>query len=67
MSRAVEYTPGARDDLASAVEWYETRRPGLGVQFLDTVGATVVEIASQPKLGAPVDETTRRRVLRRFP
>ena len=67
MTRAVEYTAGARDDLAAAVEWYEEAQPGLGVQFLDTVGATVAEIATQPALGAPVDEATRRRVLRRFP
>lgn len=67
MTRAVEYTVGARDDITAAVQWYEEAQPGLGVRFLDTVGATVAEIAAQPALGAPVDEATRRRVLRRFP
>ena len=43
MTRAVEYTAGARDDLAAAVQWYEEAQPGLGVRFLDTVGATVAE------------------------
>jgi hypothetical protein len=35
-------------DIAEAYAWYEARGPGLGFDFLQAVGATLVDISERP-------------------
>jgi hypothetical protein len=44
----VIFTPAARAELVEAQEWYEARHRGLGIQFLEQVGATVLRIKGEP-------------------
>ena len=44
----VRFHPSASDELAEAVAWYESREPGLGVEFSEEVGRAVVAIGESP-------------------
>ncbi len=59
----------ASDELAEAVRWYDTHRPGLGGEFLDAIAATLAFIESTPEVGTPLspDGRTRRALVTRFP
>jgi plasmid stabilization system protein ParE len=54
-------------DISEAYIWYESRRIGLGEEFLSSVDACVERIRRQPALYAFVHETYRRALVRRFP
>lgn len=61
--------PEAEEELREALSWYETRRAGLGLEFLGVVEAATDRAASTP-LRWPtweLDERYRRVVLQRFP
>ena len=68
----VRFAPEIPAELAEAVRWYETRRDGLGSEFLDEVDATLPLLATRsrsfPRL-QDVDPTLeiRRALLPRFP
>lgn len=56
------------DDLAEAADWYDGRRPGLGLRFLEAVEATLVSIEENPRLYRTVHRDLRRALLPRpFP
>ena len=38
--------PAAEKELTEAIDWYEARRPGLGVEFLGTVDLALHAIAA---------------------
>ncbi len=61
--------PAAEAELAEAIEWYEERRPGLGVDFLGSVDRVLQAIAGGPERYATWAENPRFRrvVLERFP
>jgi len=40
----VIFTPAARAELVEAQDWYEAGHRGLGTQFLEQVGATVLRM-----------------------
>ena len=44
----VELHPEARAELRAAALWYDTRRPGLGDEFISEVSATLDRIAEAP-------------------
>jgi len=46
--------PLAVDEIASAVDWYERQRSGLGVRFLDVVETTLNRASRSPRIGTPV-------------
>ena len=48
MSRRFRPEPEASAELEHAALWYEDERPGLGVNFLDAIDATLVRIAEWP-------------------
>ena len=56
-------------ELTEAVRWDETKRPGLGGDFLDEVARTIDRLALTPEAGNPIsaDQRTRRLLLVRFP
>lgn len=59
--------PEAADDVASAYAWYESRRPGLGEDFLGALDATLEGIRRQPEMHTAVYKSYRRALVRRFP
>ena len=59
-------TPEAGEDIAEAYAWYESRRPGLGEEFLGCVDACIEAIRRAPRMN-PVRENYRRGLVRRFP
>ena len=70
MNRKAEephFLPPARQDLADAFAWYERQSPGLGLEFLRSVEATVVSIQRHPQMYPIVLADYRRALVRRFP
>jgi toxin ParE1/3/4 len=59
--------PEAEDDIADAYAWYESRRPGLGEEFLSCVDACIEVILRTPQLYTLAHENYRRALVRRFP
>jgi plasmid stabilization system protein ParE len=67
MAAELELAPQAEQDLAAAYDWYESRRIGLGEDFLSAVEAALESIRRQPDMHTIVHEDYRRALLRRFP
>lgn len=59
--------PEAEMDVASAADWYEAQRMGLGREFLDCVEAVLNQITERPRLFAEGYRGVRRVGTRRFP
>jgi hypothetical protein len=64
--------PEASDELAEAAVWYEGKREGLGLEFLEAVDAALEFIGRFAQAGSPVplvpkDLPIRRVPVRRFP
>ena len=67
MNWQVTIRAAARADLREARDWYDQRRPGLGNEFLLTVGDAMLALEEAPE-GYPVYYRDFRRVLTdRFP
>ena len=72
MNRPFRTEPEASAELEDAAVWYESRRPGLGVEFLEAVDATLDRIARWPKAGGRIpgvssDVPARRAPVKGFP
>ena len=61
--------PAALQELVEAIRWYETQTPGLGIEFLNAVNATLRAIGEAPESHAPWSQNHRfrRKVVHRFP
>ena len=59
--------PEAERDITEAYAWYEERRVGLGEEFLSAIDACIERIRRRPDSYAPVHESYRRSLPRRFP
>lgn len=59
--------PAAAAEIDEAYLWYESRRSGLGEQFLADVNQTLDRVREMPELYAVVKRDTRRAMLERFP
>ena len=62
----------ASAELEDAAVWYNGRRPGLGVEFVEAVDAALEQIARWPEIGrvvpgVPGDVPARRFPVQRFP
>jgi plasmid stabilization system protein ParE len=59
----------ASTELADAVRWYESKRPGLGRDLLDDVASANDRIARNPACGSSMtaDRRTHRLLVSRFP
>lgn len=69
MTRRLVFLPEAEDELSAAVEWYESKRTGLGIELMAEVDEALTEIGERPEAW-PLwrdDRTYRKRVLARFP
>lgn len=67
LSYGLEFTPDAEGDLRTAYLWYESKRAGLGEEFLLCVEAVLALVRDNPFLGRKVHERARRVHTRRFP
>ena len=72
MTRRFRTEPEASAELDEAALWYEQRRSGLGIEFLEAIDGALDFIARFPQAGAPVpgvplDLPVRRVPVRRFP
>ncbi len=67
MNRELIIRPEAEADLTEAFEWYETRVPGLGLEFIRTVDSLFNSIIRNPQAYPVVYKTARRALTRRFP
>lgn len=54
MTRGFRSEPEASTELEDAAQWYEQRRSGLGIEFLEAIDAALEFIALFPEAGAPV-------------
>ncbi len=64
--------PEASAELEDAAVWYESRRLGLGLEFVQAVDAALETIAHWPQIGrrvrgVPNDVAARRFPIKRFP
>lgn len=57
----------AREEFLEAVAFYSAETPRLGTEFIDEFEHALDLITSNPRLGTPFEEDTRRKLLRRFP
>lgn len=69
MKRIVEWRPAAWEELGNAAEWYNKRRSGLGVEFVEAARGMALEVAEHPEQGPLIGhkQRYRRRLLKRFP
>jgi plasmid stabilization system protein ParE len=69
LKRRVVFLRPAREELATAAEWYEERRPGLGVELVAEIDEAVAQLSEQPQAWPlwRVDRPYRKRALDRFP
>lgn len=67
MTWRVRVRPEAELDLVIAAGWYEARRNGLGVEFLDELESLIASLANHALLYAERLEGIRRVFARRFP
>jgi plasmid stabilization system protein ParE len=67
MAAELVFAPEAELDIAEAYAWYESRRAGLGEDFLSSLDACIESIRRHPEMCTLVYESYRRALIRRFP
>jgi plasmid stabilization system protein ParE len=67
MAAKLIIAPETAQDISEAFGWYETRRDGLGEEFLGCVEACIQRVCRYPEIHAKVHEDYRRALVRRFP
>lgn len=69
MTRQLIVRPEAEADIADAAVWYDTREPGLGLEFLSEVHSAITRALKNPDGFVRVrrSPTVRRVLTRRFP
>ncbi len=67
MAAELIIAPEAEQDIAEAYGWYETRRIGLGEEFLSRIDACIQKLLRNPEMYSLVHEGYRRGLVRQFP
>jgi len=67
LSYGLDFSPEAEQDTRAAYLWYESKRCGLGEEFLFCVEAALALVRDNPFLGRKVHDRARRIHTRRFP
>lgn len=57
----------AQTEFNKAIDYYETCRKGLGLEFAEEVYATIARVTRFPAAWTPLSRSTRRCLLNRFP
>jgi hypothetical protein len=63
----VVFHPDAESEFLSAIEYYETRAPGLGLEFALSVYSSVRLIEAHPSAWVEIAKDVRRCLVNRFP
>ena len=66
MSYSLKYLQEVQQDIKNAYDWYESRRSGLGDEFVQTIEQLLDRIAKNP-FAFPPEEGCHKAVLARFP
>lgn len=61
------FHPAAEIEFDNAVEYYEQRQPGLGLEFTEEVYAAIARIIEYPEACSALSKNTHRCLLNRFP
>lgn len=61
------FHPAAEEEFAAAVDWYEARQPGLGVDFAVEVRAAISRAVALPNAWTELESGIRRVLTQRFP
>ena len=61
------FHPAAAEEFSAAVDWYEMRQPGLGVDFAVEVRAAVGRAMALPNAWVELEPGIRRVLTQRFP
>ncbi len=67
MSVELIIAPEVEQDIAEAYAWYESRRQGLGEEFLGCIEAVIQTILRMPEMYTAIYGNYRRGLIRRFP
>jgi plasmid stabilization system protein ParE len=67
MVEHVIFTAEADDDVVESYDWYESREPGLGEEFLRSIEACIRGIQRYPEMYPIAIDEFRRAPIRRFP
>ena len=67
MNRRLIVEPEAEQDISDGYGWYESRRTGLGPEFLQELESSLNRVVENPLSYTEVIEGVRRSVVRRFP
>jgi plasmid stabilization system protein ParE len=67
VARELRFTPLAARDVASARDWYDAQRPGLGTEFEAALATTLDLIGQVPEAAPVVLKDVRRMLVARFP
>ena len=62
-----EFHPEAEKEFIASIDYYETRRPGLGYEFAQIIYSTIKDISDAPKTWPLFYSDIRRRLVNRFP
>ncbi|MDO9371814.1 MAG: type II toxin-antitoxin system RelE/ParE family toxin [Gammaproteobacteria bacterium] len=65
--KAPFFLPPAEEEMFAAAQYYESRAPGLGVDFLAEIKWAIEAMALHPNLGTVIRGQIRRCLVRRFP
>lgn len=63
----VSFHPAAEQEYSEAIDYYEEREPGLGLEFAAEVVSVVERILAHPVAWPVVQPGMRRALLRRYP
>jgi toxin ParE1/3/4 len=63
----VDFHPEALEELQAAAHFYESRRPRLGLRFIESVEEAAARIAASPNTWRQINEDVRRCLTRVFP
>lgn len=61
------FTPDARDDLVTAISFYESQREGLGAELAVEIGVGIARILDAPMRWPQIERNVRKYTIDRFP
>jgi len=65
--KRVVFHPEAEAEFMAAARFYDTHKPGLGLDFISEVRRAALALVANPRLGHRFSKRLRRLLIRRFP
>lgn len=63
----IRFLDQATEDFQTAVDYYNSERPGLGYEFANEIRTTLARINSFPEVWPVIDNGIRKCIVKRFP